>query len=245
MTLPSRPSSCDSRSTDMDSAASREPAGNRAETRQLQVSGMSCQGCVGRMRRAVEAGDEGAEVSGDPASAKLTVTSRLPLDDILQRLDEAGYPAQPMPGRIHGGRVRKHRDEPVRGLRIIPWRNVDSRARAIRLFSGGVLGRWCEQGHSPGHSRNDLRQAVSLAFKRLWRIPPVSNRQTSTLPLIQHGCGAASIPRHWCKRSSRWDMAPRPLSTCARRKSSEHSATSGTTGACSRAASPPWGSPSP
>ncbi|MBY5926489.1 MULTISPECIES: heavy metal translocating P-type ATPase [unclassified Halomonas] len=58
---------------------------------------MSCQGCVGRMRRAVVAGDEGAEVSGDPASAILTVTSRLPLDDILQRLDEAGYPAQPMP----------------------------------------------------------------------------------------------------------------------------------------------------
>src|SRR5690554_6011229 len=58
-----------------------------------QVPGMSCQGCVKRMREAIQARDSDAEVTGFPAEKRLAVTTTL--DDVTldQILQEAGYPA--------------------------------------------------------------------------------------------------------------------------------------------------------
>src|SRR5690554_6679520 len=58
-----------------------------------QVPGMSCQGCVKRMREAIQARDSAADVTGFPAEKRLAVTTTL--DDVTldQILQEAGYPA--------------------------------------------------------------------------------------------------------------------------------------------------------
>src|SRR5690554_577528 len=59
-----------------------------------QVPGMSCQGCVKRMREAIQACDADAEVTGFPAEKRLMVTTTLNGDTLYQVLQEAGYPAR-------------------------------------------------------------------------------------------------------------------------------------------------------
>ena len=59
---------------------------------QYRVDAMHCQGCVKRMREAIQAEDAQAEVSGEPADHRLQVDSALPRDRIAQLLTEAGYP---------------------------------------------------------------------------------------------------------------------------------------------------------
>ena len=57
------------------------------------VPGMNCQGCVKRMREAIQAQDKDADVVGTPAQKRLVVTTSLDettLDNILQ---QAGYPS--------------------------------------------------------------------------------------------------------------------------------------------------------
>ncbi|MED5499704.1 MAG: cation transporter, partial [Pseudomonadota bacterium] len=68
---------------------------------QYRVDAMHCQGCVKRMREAVQAEDAQAEVSGEPADHRLQVDSMLPRDRIAQLLTEAGYP----PATEHGSHV--------------------------------------------------------------------------------------------------------------------------------------------
>ncbi|MFP4138712.1 MAG: heavy metal translocating P-type ATPase [Halomonas sp.] len=53
---------------------------------------MSCQGCVKRMREAIQAEDSDAEVIGEPAEKRLTVTTRLDDETLDRLLGEAGYP---------------------------------------------------------------------------------------------------------------------------------------------------------
>ncbi|NRB56057.1 MAG: copper-translocating P-type ATPase [Salinicola sp.] len=53
---------------------------------------MHCQGCVGRMRRAVQAEDEHADISGEPDDKRLQVVSTLSRQRIARLLAEAGYP---------------------------------------------------------------------------------------------------------------------------------------------------------
>lgn len=65
---------------------------------QYRVDAMHCQGCVKRMREAVQAEDAQAEVSGEPADHRLQVDSTLPRDRIAQLLTDAGYP----PAAEHG-----------------------------------------------------------------------------------------------------------------------------------------------
>ncbi|OBX34620.1 copper-exporting P-type ATPase A [Halomonas elongata] len=60
-----------------------------------QIPGMSCQGCVSRMRSAIQARDGEAEVVGEPADKRLTVTTSLDDDALDETLSEAGYPPGP------------------------------------------------------------------------------------------------------------------------------------------------------
>ncbi|MBZ9539215.1 heavy metal translocating P-type ATPase [Modicisalibacter tunisiensis] len=67
-----------------------EPA--RFTTRTRRVPGMSCQGCVKRMREALQARDPLARVEGEPEEKRLTVASYLPDALLDATLVEAGYP---------------------------------------------------------------------------------------------------------------------------------------------------------
>ncbi|MFG6159011.1 heavy metal translocating P-type ATPase [Halomonas sp. 1390] len=53
---------------------------------------MSCQGCVGRMRRAIQSRDPEAEVAGTPAEQRLEVTTALAASELDETLKDAGYP---------------------------------------------------------------------------------------------------------------------------------------------------------
>ncbi|HBQ05955.1 MAG TPA: Cu+ exporting ATPase, partial [Halomonas sp.] len=56
------------------------------------VPGMNCQGCVKRMREAIQAQDPAAQVEGFPAEKRLEVTSSLDDQALDSALNEAGYP---------------------------------------------------------------------------------------------------------------------------------------------------------
>lgn len=56
-----------------------------------QVTGMSCQGCVSKVRKAIEALDERAQVEGSPKESRLYVTSALNDSDISKAVEQAGY----------------------------------------------------------------------------------------------------------------------------------------------------------
>lgn len=57
------------------------------------VPGMNCQGCVKRMREAIQALDADAEVIGTPAEKRLDVTTTLDAEALDHALDDAGFPA--------------------------------------------------------------------------------------------------------------------------------------------------------
>ncbi|RUR31557.1 heavy metal translocating P-type ATPase [Vreelandella andesensis] len=56
------------------------------------VPGMNCQGCVKRMREAIQAADPNANIEGFPADKRLEVTSALDGKALDDTLSEAGYP---------------------------------------------------------------------------------------------------------------------------------------------------------
>ncbi|MBA2778189.1 heavy metal translocating P-type ATPase [Billgrantia kenyensis] len=56
------------------------------------VPGMNCQGCVKRMREAIQAIDPEAEVTGFPAEKRLVVNTTLDDDQLDGALEGAGYP---------------------------------------------------------------------------------------------------------------------------------------------------------
>lgn len=56
------------------------------------VPGMNCQGCVKRMREAIQSSDPEADVIGTPSEKRLDVVSTLTDAELDQRLTEAGYP---------------------------------------------------------------------------------------------------------------------------------------------------------
>ncbi|WP_336268857.1 heavy metal translocating P-type ATPase [Vreelandella arctica] len=72
-----------------EAASSVSPA-NGATTR--TIPGMNCQGCVKRMREAIQSGDPEADVTGMPSEKRLEVVSSLTDAELDQRLTEAGYP---------------------------------------------------------------------------------------------------------------------------------------------------------
>lgn len=69
-----------------------QPRTLQPQTLSRTVPGMTCQGCVKRMREAVQAVDPNAYVEGFPAEKRLEVTSTLANDVLDSTLSEAGYP---------------------------------------------------------------------------------------------------------------------------------------------------------
>lgn len=57
----------------------------------LEVVGMSCQGCVGKVRKSIQFHDEGATVVGTPKENRLEVTTTLKQDQVEGFIREAGY----------------------------------------------------------------------------------------------------------------------------------------------------------
>ncbi|MGS2742628.1 heavy metal translocating P-type ATPase [Halomonas sp. LS-001] len=61
------------------------------------VPGMNCQGCVKRMREAIQAQDSDADVVGTPAEKRLEVTTSLDETVLDNTLQQAGYPPGELP----------------------------------------------------------------------------------------------------------------------------------------------------
>ena len=72
--------------------AATPPSTGEHSMYQLTVEGMSCQHCVGRVTKAVQAVDAGAEVAIDLDKASVRIDSRADLARIVAAIDGAGYP---------------------------------------------------------------------------------------------------------------------------------------------------------
>lgn len=59
---------------------------------ELQVEGMSCGHCVGRVTKSVQTIDSAAKVDIDLAAKKVRIDSAADLKDIASAIAEAGYP---------------------------------------------------------------------------------------------------------------------------------------------------------
>lgn len=64
---------------------------SHAHTMDLHVTGMSCQGCVSKVRTAIESQDTDAEVIGYPKDERLVVISKLSLEEVTQSIEASGY----------------------------------------------------------------------------------------------------------------------------------------------------------
>ncbi len=65
---------------------------NSRHSLERTVPGMSCQGCVSNMRKAIQARDDQAEVTGTPEEKRLDVATKLDGETLDHLLREAGYP---------------------------------------------------------------------------------------------------------------------------------------------------------
>lgn len=61
------------------------------------IPAMNCQGCVKRMREAIQQHDGEARVEGEPSTQRLSVESRLVADEVDEILRTAGYPSEATP----------------------------------------------------------------------------------------------------------------------------------------------------
>ena len=61
---------------------------------QLHVEGMSCNHCVGAVTKAVKELDTNAKVDVNLAKAQVSIESSASTEDIIETLNEAGYPAK-------------------------------------------------------------------------------------------------------------------------------------------------------
>jgi len=64
----------------------------------FHVPGMTCGGCLGAVTRAIQKLDPQAHVEGDLDNRTISVTSEKPDTSLLAALENAGYPAKPIPG---------------------------------------------------------------------------------------------------------------------------------------------------
>lgn len=61
---------------------------------QLHVEGMSCNHCVGAVNKALKELDPNAKVEVNLAEAQVSVESSASTEEIIETLNEAGYPAK-------------------------------------------------------------------------------------------------------------------------------------------------------
>ncbi|MEH3145712.1 MAG: heavy-metal-associated domain-containing protein [Methylobacterium frigidaeris] len=64
----------------------------------MRVEGMTCQGCVAAVTRAIQRLDPGAEVGVDLAAGRVAVTTAAQALDVAETLRRAGYDAHAMTG---------------------------------------------------------------------------------------------------------------------------------------------------
>ncbi|WP_207063786.1 copper-translocating P-type ATPase [Motiliproteus sp. SC1-56] len=80
-----------------------ELAAKNSET--LRVEGVSCNGCVNKIRKALAGEDSDAKLSADLDTKRLTFNSRLSGSELTSLLDDLGYQAQPLAPETHTFRV--------------------------------------------------------------------------------------------------------------------------------------------
>jgi copper chaperone len=64
----------------------------------MQVDGMTCQGCVNAVTKAIQRLDPGARVEVDLDHGRVHVTTKAQSIEVAQALNAAGYEAQAMTG---------------------------------------------------------------------------------------------------------------------------------------------------
>ncbi len=110
--------------------------------RQRRVPGMSCQGCVKRMREAIRAEDAEAEVTGTPAERRLEVTSSLDDATLDRVLADAGYPPEATSVEAAGEDATAAEPEPASDATPSP-ESTDDDATTQRLSINGMTCAGC------------------------------------------------------------------------------------------------------
>ena len=64
----------------------------------MQVDGMTCQGCVQAVTRAIRAVDPAAEVGVDLEHGRVRIATRIESLEVARALTQAGYEARAMTG---------------------------------------------------------------------------------------------------------------------------------------------------
>ncbi|QFU15709.1 heavy-metal-associated domain-containing protein [Microvirga thermotolerans] len=64
----------------------------------MKVEGMTCQGCVDAVTRAIRRLDPGAEVKVDLEHGRVRVSTKAGSLEVAKALDDAGYEAEAMTG---------------------------------------------------------------------------------------------------------------------------------------------------
>lgn len=74
---------------------------------ELSVKGMTCGHCVSAVTRAVKAVDPQASVQVDLEDRRVQIEGRRSADEVIQALEEAGYPAELAPTQSPAGAATK------------------------------------------------------------------------------------------------------------------------------------------
>jgi P-type Cu+ transporter len=130
------------------------------------VPGMRCQGCVKRMREAIQVWDPNAEVVGTPAEKRLDVTTVLNGETLDQALVEAGYP----PGDLEEATSEEERTaaepEPAAQATPAPASSAtgDERATTRRLAISGMTCASCVKSVQQALEKTPGVVSVSVNF---------------------------------------------------------------------------------
>ncbi len=160
---------------------------------QYRVDAMHCQGCVKRMREAIQAEDAQAEVSGEPADHHLQINSTLPRDRIARLLTEAGYPPEDEAAAEAESREAEVREtesresEPDRADDTRPSNDAaPSDSRAEEPTEAGELQRLSISGMTCAGCVNAVQKALS-------KTPGVQHAQVNFASETAQVSGQASI----------------------------------------------------
>ena len=169
------------------------PPAAEHESCDFTIPAMSCQGCVKRMREAVQAEDAQAEVSGEPADHRLQVDSTLPRDRIARLLTEAGYPPEDEAAAEAESREAEVREtesresEPDRADDTRPSNDAaPSDSRAEEPTEAGELQRLSISGMTCAGCVNAVQKALS-------KTPGVQHAQVNFASETAQVSGQASI----------------------------------------------------
>lgn len=153
------------------------------------VPGMSCQGCVKRMREAIHTEDPEAEVTGMPAEKHLAVTTVLEDEMLDAALVKAGYPASDEPSVATAPELEAPDNVSP------PGNEATSRQATLRLSISGMTCASCVKSvqnalaHTPGVAAADVNFATHTAqvvgsAKQQALIDAVANAGYTAEPIV-------------------------------------------------------------